>query len=117
MPPAARAKQFAPFAALSGLEAALDRVCSDEVQWRALERKRRELERTERPILPEERCADLNDALCALQEDDRVKLRYYRRGAQRMITGIVTGIDCVTRTLTIGETRIAFSDLLDLQRL
>ena len=104
MPPSQRAKQFAPFDALSGLGA-------------ALERKRRELERTERPILPEERCADLNDALCALQEDDRVKLRYYRRGAQRMITGIVTGIDCVTRTLTIGETRIAFSDLLDLQRL
>ena len=104
MPRAARAKQFAPFAALSGLEAALDR-------------KRRELERTERPILPEERCADLNDALCALQEDDRVTVGYYRRGAQRVITGVVTHIDCVTHTLTINETRIAFADLLDVQRL
>lgn len=104
MPRAQRAKQFAPFAALSGLDA-------------ALARKRREMERTERPILPEERCADLNDALCALQEDDRVTARYYRRGAQRVITGCVTRIDCVTHTLTIGETRIAFADLLDLQRL
>lgn len=104
MPPSQRAKQFAPFDALSGLGA-------------ALERKRRELARTERPILPEERCADLNDALCALQEDDRVTVRYYRRGAQRIISGIVTAIDCVTHTLVVGETRIAFADLLDLQRL
>ena len=104
MPPSARAKQFAPFAALSGLEA-------------ALERKRRELERTERPILPEERCADLNDALCALQMDDRATACYYRRGAQRTVTGFVTAIDCVAHALTIGKTRIPFSDLLDLKRL
>ncbi|MBQ9044350.1 MAG: YolD-like family protein [Oscillospiraceae bacterium] len=104
MPPSQRAKQFAPFDALSGLGA-------------ALERKRRERERTERPILPEERCADLNDALCALQPDDRVTARYYRRGAQRVITGYVAAIDGVTHTLTIGVTRIAFADLLDLQRL
>jgi hypothetical protein len=44
-------------------------------------------------------------------------VRYYRRGAQRMISGIVTAIDCVTHTLVVGETRIAFADLLDLQRL
>ena len=49
MPPSQRAKQFAPFDALTGLGA-------------ALERKRRELERTERPILAEERCADLRPA-------------------------------------------------------
>ena len=104
MPRAARAKQFAPFAALSGLDA-------------ALERKRREMERTERPVLPEERCADLNDALCALQPDDRVAVRYYRRGAQRTIRGLVTAIDSVTHTLTISETRVAFADLLDIQRL
>ena len=103
MPPAARAKQFAPFAALSGLEA-------------ALERKRREMERVERPLLPEERCADLNAALCALQEDDRVTVRYYRRGARRVVTGLVEGIDCIARTLTVDETRIAFADLLDIQR-
>ena len=104
MPPSQRAKQFAPFDALSGLSA-------------ALERKRRELERTERPILPEERCADLNDTLCALQLDDRVSVRYYRRGAQRTVRGSVTNIDCVAHTLTVGDTRIAFADLLDLQRL
>ena len=103
MPRAARAKQFAPFAALSGLDA-------------ALERKRRELERTERPVLPEERCADLNDALCALQLDDSVNVRYYRRGAQRAVRGFVTAIDAAAHTLTVGETRIAFADLLDIQR-
>ena len=83
----------------------------------ALERKRRELERTERPILPEERCADLNDALCALQADDRVSVRYYRRGAQRTIRGAVTHIDGTAHALIIDRTRIAFADLLDIQRL
>ena len=102
MPPSQRAKQFAPFDALSGLGA-------------ALERKRREMERTERPILPEERCEALNDALCALQPDDRVAVRYYRRGAQRQIQGFVTAVDAVTHTLTVGDTRIAFADLLDIQ--
>ena len=104
MPPSQRAKQFAPFDALSGLGA-------------ALERKRRELERTERPILPEERCADLNDALCALQADDRVSVRYYRRGAQHTIRGAVTHIDGTAHALIIDRTRIAFADLLDIQRL
>ena len=104
MPRAQRAKQFAPFSALSGLET-------------ALERKRRELERTERPILSEDRCADLNDTLCALQTDDRITVRYYRRGGRRAVTGLVTMIDAVTHTLTVGETRIAFADLLDIQRL
>ena len=104
MPPSQRAKQFAPFDALSGLGA-------------ALERKRRELERTERPILAEERCADLNDALCALLLDDLVTVRYYRRGAQRTVTGAVTAIDGVAHTLTVDETRVPFADLLDIQRL
>ena len=44
-------------------------------------------------------------------------VRYYRRGAQRTVTGAVTAIDGVAHALTVDETRVPFADLLDIQRL
>ena len=93
-----RAKQFAPFAAITGLD-------------RAIEQKREELEDCERRELSEDCAAALNKALCALCKGERAAVRYYRDGRYHTVSGTVERIDEAERWLKLGSLRILFDEL------
>jgi hypothetical protein len=98
MTPEHRAKQFAPFAAITGLD-------------RAIEQKRDELENCERREFSEEIDAALNKALCALRKGERAAVRYYRDGRYHTVSGTVERIDEAERWLKLGSLRILFDEL------
>ena len=98
MPPAQRAKQFAPFDALSGLQTALRRK-EAEYLW------------TERRELSEDRKAELNQALTALQPGSLAAVCYYRQGEYVDVAGTVEQIDIRRQALFIEGQRIPLADL------
>ncbi|MCM1055363.1 MAG: YolD-like family protein [Bacteroides sp.] len=98
MPISERAKQFSPFAAVTGLEA-------------ALERKERELAKIEKTELSEEDADKLNKALSELKKGDKISVRYYRGGEYLTAEGTVTVLDKINKILRIEETTISFNDL------
>ena len=97
-----RAKQFLPFDAMKGLDAAMKRV-------------EERVERVERIELGEEDAAALSSALSRLTRGDKVTATYYREGHYRTASGTVTRIDNVKRTFTLDESEIIpFAELLSL---
>lgn len=98
MPISERAKQFNPFAAVSGLE-------------KALAEEEREFEKSERIELSEESAAELNEVLMRLKKGDKVTARYYRNGEYVDVDGAITLLDRIERVLKIGENEIKFDDL------
>lgn len=99
MPVSERAKQFAPFAALRGFDAAL-----------------REKEKivVEKISVSEDAAEELDRKLRALRNGSLVTATYYCSGEYLRRTGMVTRIDLITRTLKIVDTAIPFDDLLEL---
>lgn len=95
-----RAKQFSPFAALSGLEA-------------ALARKEAELLTEEKKILSDEAAASVNRVLCRLEEGMRVRLEYYDGRERRYLTlsGEVGVHDKLYGTLRIGDKVILYDEI------
>lgn len=91
-----RAKQFAPFSALSGL-------------GRAIAAKERRTE--ERRELSEESAAELDAVLRTVRKGDLVTAVWYDTDAYTQLTGTVTRVDGVARVLLVGETGILFHDL------
>lgn len=100
MPPTDRAKQFMPFAALSGYTEAL---------------RQKEFRPQPRKELGEDQIEELNRVLFRLSPGDRVSLTYYHGGAYRTRRGIVTKISPEEGILRIGEDRIPFADLAELE--
>ena len=103
MLPADRAKQFMPFAAVKGLE-------------EALERKRREMLWQERKSLSEEMQEALNEAICALKKGDFRSLTVYRAGEYLRFSGKLEKIDRMGNCLFVSGERIAFEDLLEITK-
>lgn len=98
---ALRAKQFMPFAALKGYEAALrqkERVVHPPVQ------------------LGEDAQAELDRLLRQLRPGDRVEAVYYQAGDCLERTGLVSRIDADARLLWVAGTPIPFGDLGRLSR-
>ena len=104
MPPEQRAKQFMPFAAVKGLE-------------EALAKKRRELTRVEKVELSEEMSAALNEKLHCLVRGCHAAVTYYTDGEYRTLTGRLEKIDPVGRALYLVGRRIAFEDLLNVEKI
>ena len=96
MPRADRAKQFAPFSALKGLET-------------AIEKKR--LAATLRRTPSEEEARILNDRLLRLRALDRVYVMYYTKKGyvRRYIT--VEDVDCARRAILCDGEYIFFDDI------
>ena len=103
MLPADRAKQFMPFAAVKGLE-------------EALERKRREMLWQERKSLSEEMQEALNAVICALKKGDFLSLTAYRGGEYLRFSGKLEKIDRMENCLFVSGERIAFEDLLEITK-
>ena len=101
MPVSMRAKQFAPFSALKGLDEAL---------------AEKERIRVEKRLLSEERLSELNQKLISLTLGQIITVVYYDPIAQEYVqlTGILEKIDGQTRSLKIGETVIKIDNLFDI---
>ena len=101
MTPEHRAKQFAPFAAITGLD-------------RAIDEKRGELNYCERREFSEEHAAELDEKLHALQVGMRVSVGYYAEREYRSLSGLVKRIDPIEQLLRIGSEQIAFGDIAEI---
>ena len=102
MPVSMRAKQFAPFSALKGLE-------------KAFAEKRRALNFAEKAKLSEEMQQHINDKLNKLKINSFVTIKYYNLGEYLTIMGHITLIDNFNKALIIGDEKIKFDDIFDLE--
>jgi len=98
MPPSQRAKQFAPFQALKGLNEAI------------ANKERNIVPRLE---LTEDSIAEINKVLVSLERGILVTVAYYSEFAMDylQLTGFVTKIDPVSKFLQIGKMTIYFADI------
>ena len=97
-----RAKQFAPFESLSGLR-------------KALRQKEIEHDRTEKLELSEARAEKLDKALKKLERGTLVRVTYYNAGYYLDIEGAVSAVDRIYGYIKIGNGKIHFDDLYDLE--
>ncbi len=102
MPISERAKQFSPFAAVTGLE-------------KALERQERELSLIPKKELSEEDAEDLNEKLNLIQKGDRLAVTYFYQGEYITLTGALISSEPTSRLLCIGEEKIPFDDLYKIE--
>ena len=96
-----RAKLFIPFDALKGYKEAL-----------------REKERIvcDKKILSEEQMEELSNKILAIRKRDIVKLIYFEKDEYLELTGMVSSIDYIERTITIIKTKIKFDDIYEIER-
>lgn len=129
MPRSQRAKQFLPFAAVRGLDEALRQVEAS-------------LMASPRPVLSEESREEMDQTLSLLYEEYRqvqirlarlrhqeeclfgdtmpslpmVTVTYYDKGVLRQQYGVLSRLDPTSRILQVVKTKIAFSDLISIQK-
>ena len=96
-----RAKQFMPFDALKGFREAL------EEKERIIVPKRE---------LSEEQKEELDFKLRQIHKMDMITVEYFHEGEYVQVTGVVTRIDETSRLLKIVNTKIAFENIVDLQK-
>lgn len=96
-----RAKQFMPFAALKGFEAAL-----------------REKEKiiVEKIELSEEMKEELDRKIQEIHHNDMVKVVYFHDEEYLEMTGMVARLDTDARILKVVNTKIAFADIYKLEK-
>lgn len=95
-----RAKQFSPFAAIRGLQ-------------EALEKKERII--VKKVELSEEMAEELDRKMQLLKKGEIVTVVYYAEENYLKKTGIVARIDRNSRVLQIVDTKIAFEDILNVE--
>ena len=95
-----RAKQFAPFSALKGLDEAL---CQKERVF------------VEKPEFSDEAAEELSQKLAQICVGMRVNVVYYSDGECISAEGLVTGIDKTFKKLTVVKTEINMDDILDIK--
>lgn len=92
-----RAKQFAPFAALTGLPKAL--AAQEKIV-------------VDKPILTDESLEELDRKMHELTPGKIMEIIYYKNGECIKISGMVAKIEPTSRILQIVNTRINFDDIL-----
>jgi hypothetical protein len=103
MPVSERAKQFAPFDALRGLD-------------EALERKRLEMAHVSKRQLEDTALEELNNALSCIEKGDFVKASYYEDGDYLDIGGVVSFNDTVGQTIRIDGTDLRYDDIYRIEK-
>ncbi len=98
MPISERAKQFSPFAAVAGLE-------------KALEETEKAMLKTERRELSEDEAEKINKILLKLEKGDRVKAEYYYDGEYVTAEGKITLFDKINRVIGIEDDKIALEEI------
>lgn len=97
-----RARQFAPFDALKGLQ-------------EALRLKEYEHERKDKGGLSEEQISEISNTLSLLQKNDDIKLKYYYDGHYKTIEGKCK-IDYVFQFIEINKVKIQFDDIYEIEK-
>ena len=95
-----RARQFMPFAALTGYYEVI---------------KQREKIIEPRKELSEDEAEILSDKLSKIQKGMLITITYYKEDCYEILTGLVSNIDPVYRTITIVKTKIAIDDVCDIK--
>ncbi len=95
-----RAKQFAPFKTLKGLE--------DEISWQ-------ETVYVDKRELTEEALAELDDKFKRVNKNDIITVIYYNKGQYLRVTGMVAKIDITSRIIQIINTKIKLDDIYDIE--
>ena len=101
MPPAMRATQFAPFAALKGFEEALreqEKIC------------------VEKKEVSEEKAMEINDSLKTVSPGDPIKLTYYKNRQYLTVTGVAEKFDLSMKYLEICGQRVTFDDIFEIEK-
>ena len=98
-----RAKQFAPFSPLSGLEAAL---------------AEREKRKEPRRILAEDAVSIMNDTLSTLKRGDHITVFFYNSNQEcyEQVEGAVNIIDQLKGRIFICGREIFFTDLYEIEK-
>ncbi len=95
-----RARQFMPFATLTGYYEVI---------------KQREKIIEPRKELSEDEAEILSNKLGSVQKGMLITLIYYKEDCYETLTGLVSNIDPVYRTITIVKTKIAIDDVVDVE--
>ena len=95
-----RARQFMPFAALTGYYEVI---------------KQREKIIEPRKELSEDEAEILSNKLGSVQKGMLITLTYYKEDCYETLTGLVSNIDTIYRTITIFKTKIAIDDVYDIE--
>ena len=95
-----RARQFAPFDAMKGLQ-------------EALRKKEYEHEKADRIDVTEEKSKELSDKLLTLKKNGFVKVIYFFDGHYWEMKGNCV-VDYVNKTLELNRTIIPFEDIFDM---
>ncbi len=95
-----RAKQFASFACLKGLESM--------VKWQ----ERIEVDKIE---LSEERLAEIDNKFKQIKKKDIITVTYFEKNQYLRVTGMVARIDVTARILQVINTKIRFDDIYELE--
>lgn len=98
MPTEKRAKQFMPFAALTGLAEALEA---------------KEHVTVPRILLSDEMAEELDRKMHLLQRGILATVIYYHEGEYVKVTGVVSRIDLTCRVLQIVQAKILFDDIVE----
>lgn len=95
-----RARQFMQFAALTGYYEVI---------------KQREKIIEPRKELSDDEAEVLSDKLSKIKKGMLITLTYYKEDCYEILTGLVSNIDPIYRTITIVKTKIAFDDVVDIE--
>ena len=95
-----RARQFMPFAALTGYYEVI---------------KQREKIIEPRKEISEDEAEMLSDKLNKIQKGMLITITYYKEDCYETLTGLVSNIDPIYRTITIVKTKIAIDDVCDIR--
>ena len=102
MPVSERAKQFMPFAAVKGLE-------------EALERKRRERMLVERAVLSQDMEEALKEKMAVLEKGMEISVAYYCAGEYLLLRGRLERMDPVEKQMVVSGASIAFEDIREIR--
>ena len=94
-----RAKQFVPFAAVKGFEAALrakEKIVVEKIE------------------LSEEKKAELDFKLHQIQKNDIITVVYFQKDEYIKLEGMVSRLDTDARLLKVVNTKIPFDDIYEL---
>ncbi len=95
-----RARQFMPFAALTGYYDVI---------------KKREKSDQPRKELSDDEAEILSDKLCRTKKGMLITLTYYNDDGYEILTGIVSDIDPIYRTITVVKKQISLDDVYDIK--
>ena len=103
MPRKDRAKQFAPFDALKGLQD-------------ALRLKEYQHERTIKGDIPEEKIEAISKILLDLEKDEMIEVQYFYDGYYKTLIGKAR-VDIIEQKLKVNNKIIPFDDIVELDKL